>query len=374
MSGSTTPTPTPLSLLNQTALVQGMAAAAQANNPALLDFTPGSVILALLEGNASVALWLQWLIVLDLARTRLATSAGADCDTFGLDFGFARLPGVAATGAATFSRFVPTAAALIAVGAQVKTADGTQTFTVITDTANSLWVAASNGYLIPALVASGTVPVAALATGTAGNVQPGTVTLLGSAISGIDAVSNALAFTNGADAETDAAFRARFVNFINTRSLATPAAVGYAISSVKQGMDYALIESAGSFQAVIDDGTGAPSAALITSVAAAVETVRPVGISYSVVGPSVVNATISLTITAAAGYQKMALQGPVAAAIEAYVNGLDVGAPLAFFRIPALAYGVAGVATVESVLLNSARADIGGGAAQVVRTSSVAVN
>ncbi len=370
----TTPAPTPLSLLNQTALVQGMAAAAQASNPALLDFTPGSVILALLEGNASVALWLQWLIVLDLARTRLATSSGADCDTFGADFGFTRLPGVAATGAVTFARFVPTAAALVPVGAQVKTADGTQTFAVTADPTNSLWVAASNGYLIPATVASGTVPVVALVAGTAANVQPGTITLLGSAISGVDTVTNALAFTNGVDPEGDAAYRARFVNFINTRSLATPAAVGYAISSVQQGMDYALIESAGSFEAVIDDGTGSPSAGLITSVANAIEAVWPVGITYSVVGPSVVSATISLTITAAAGYQKTALQGPVASAIESYVNGLDVGAALAFFRIPALAYGIAGVATVESVLLNSGTADIGGGANQAVRTSSVAVN
>ncbi len=370
----TTPTPTPLSLLNQTALVQGMAAAVQAANPALLDFTPGSVILALLEGSASVALWLQWLIVLDLARTRLATSAGPDCDTFGADFGFTRLPGVAATGAVTFSRFVPTSSALVPVGAQVKTADGTQTFAVTADPTNSLWVPASNGYLIPANTASGTVPVAALVTGTAGNVQPGTITLLGSAISGIDTVSNALAFTNGVDPETDAAFRTRFVAFINTRSLATVAAVGYAISAVQQGIDYAINESAGSFQAVIDDGTGSPPASLITAVANAIEAVRPVGITYSVVGPTVVSATISLTITAAPGYQKTALQGPVAAAIEAYVNALDVGAPLTFYRIPALAFSVPGVATVESVLLNSGTADIGGGTGQVVRTASVAVN
>jgi uncharacterized phage protein gp47/JayE len=374
MSGTTTPTPTPLSLLNQTALVQGMAAAVQASNPALLDFTPGSVILALLEGSASVALWLQWLIVLDLARTRLATSTGQDCDTFGADFGFTRLPGVAATGAVTFARFVPSSAALVPVGAQVKTADGTQTFAVTIDSTNSLWVPASNGYLIPANTLSGTIPVAALVTGTAANVQPGTITLLGSAISGIDTVSNALAFTNGVDPESDAAFRTRFVAFINTRSLATVAAVEYAISSVQQGLDYAINESGGAFQAVIDDGTGHPSAALISNVANAIEAVRPVGITYSVVGPSVVSATISLTITAAPGYQKTALQGPVATAIEAYVNGLDVAAPLAFFRIPALAYGVAGVATVESVLLNSGVADIGGGASQVVRTSSVAVN
>ena len=118
-------------------------------------------------------------------------------------------------------------------------------------------MAASNGYLIPAIIASGTVPVAALVAGTAANVQPGTITLLGSAVSGIDTVTNALAFTNGIDPETDAAFRARFVAFINTRSLATPAAVGYAISSVKQGIDYAMIESPGSFQAVIDDGPAA---------------------------------------------------------------------------------------------------------------------
>ena len=39
----------------------------------------------------------------------------------------------------------------------------------------------------------------------AGNVQPGAITVLSSAIAGVDTVTNALALTNGVDAESDAA-------------------------------------------------------------------------------------------------------------------------------------------------------------------------
>ena len=207
------------------------------------------------------------------------------------------------------------------------------------------------------------MPVAALVAGTAANMQPGTITLLGSAVSGIDTVTNALAFTNGIDPETDAAFRARFVAFINTRSLATPAAVGYAISSVKQGIDYALNESAG-FVPGGDRRRHRQPAGVPDYQRRGRDRGGAAGRDYLFGGRRrrVVSATISLTITAARGYQKTALQGPVAAAIKAYVNGLDVAAPLTFYRIPALAFGIAGVATVESVLLNSGTADIGGGA------------
>jgi uncharacterized phage protein gp47/JayE len=118
-----------LSLRNFSALVEGMAASVQGAAQSLLDLTVGSVLRAVLEANASVALWVQWLIVQVLATTRLATSTGADCDSFGADFGFTRLPAVVAVGAVTFSRFTPSAAAFIPAGTNVSTADNTLRFT-----------------------------------------------------------------------------------------------------------------------------------------------------------------------------------------------------------------------------------------------------
>ena len=63
-----------LSLQNFTTLVQNMAAAVQSTATQLLDLTVGSTLRAILEANASLALWLQWLIlqVRNRSKTRAA--------------------------------------------------------------------------------------------------------------------------------------------------------------------------------------------------------------------------------------------------------------------------------------------------------------
>jgi len=374
MSGSNTPTPPPLSLLNFTALVQQMAAAIQGACSTLLDFTVGSVLLAITQGVASVQLWLQWLILLVWQRARLSTCSGADCDSWGADFGFFRLPAVDATGSVTFSRFNASLPALIPLNAQVKTADGSQSYLVTKDTANPLWNSGQGGYLVPANTASATVPIQAVTPGTAANVQPGTITLLGSAVPAVDTVTNSVALTNGVDAESDAAFKARFINYLASLSKATLAAIQYAISTVQQGLTADIEEVAGSFSVYVDDGSGNPPSSTLTAVSEAIEPVRGLGISYAVHGPTLVSATIVLTITAASGYQHANLVGPVATAIETYVNTLPIGSPLSYFRLAAVAYSVVGVDTVEGLTLNGGTSDIGGAGQQVVKVASCTVN
>src|SRR5262245_52314800 len=133
-----------LSLRTFSTLVQSMAAAVQASAAQLLDLTAGSTLRAVLEANASIALWMQWLTLQVLRTTRAATSAGPDLDTWMADLTLTRLPAVPATGTVTFSRFAPTMPALIPAGALIRTADGTQTFAVAVDTLESTWSAASN--------------------------------------------------------------------------------------------------------------------------------------------------------------------------------------------------------------------------------------
>jgi len=81
--------------------------------------------------------------------------------------------------------------------------------------------------------------VLAEVAGSSGNVQANTITLISAAISGVDTVTNALAFTNGIDAETDAALRARFQNYINTRCQATAAAISLCgiVSATRANLD-----------------------------------------------------------------------------------------------------------------------------------------
>lgn len=352
-----------LALQNFTDLVRNSASAVQGACSQLLDLTIGSVLRAILEANASIALWLQWLIVQVLSITRLATSTGLDADSFVNDFAMFRLPAVAATGSVTFSRLTAGVTTLVPVGAQVKSQDGTQIFAVTADITNAAWDAAQNGYDLVAAVSSVTVPVSALTAGTGGNMQPNTVTLLASAIPGVDAVTNAVAFVNGIDQESDTALKARFVLYIAGLSKATLAAIGYAIETVRQGLNYAIIENSpanGDFVVVIDDGSGTPSTELQNAVFAAVDLVRPVGTSFTVTAPAITNVVISFTITVATGVIKANLLGPVDTAVTEFVDGLTIGSDLSYTKVAQIIYDAAPgqITNVTALLLNSGTSDI----------------
>jgi len=361
--------------------MQNMAASAQAAASQLLDLTVGSTTRAILEANASIALWLQWLIVQVLQMTRAATSTGSDLDSWMADMTLARLPAVAATGDVTFSRYTPSASATIPVGSLVRTADGSLVFGVIADPTNTAWDTTIGGYMLPAGVGSVTIPVSAQQPGSSGNVQAGTVTLLATAIPAVDSVNNAAPFTNGIDAESDSAFRARFQNFIQTRSRATLAAVGYAIASLQQGLVYVIQENAdpsgnpmsGNFVVTVDNGTGSPPASLLSNVFQAVDAVRPVGSTFSVQPPSVMIANASLTISASS--QKQALLPIVTSAIQVFIDSLPIGAPLALTRLAQIAYDVTpNVTNVGSLLINGVATDLIPPATGVVKAGTVAVS
>jgi uncharacterized phage protein gp47/JayE len=369
-----------LQLSSFNTFVSNAAAAVQASASALLDFTAGSVVRALMEACSGIALWLQYQVVQVLALTRLATSNGSDADSWCADFGFARLPAVYATGSVTFTRYTSTAAAFIAVGAQVKTSDGTQTFSVVADTTNAAYSATLGGFTIAAGTANLTVAVQAMNAGTQGNVSAGSITLFATAISGIDTVTNASALTNGVNAESDAAFRARFVTFINTRTLGTLAAIGYAVQSVEQNLTYTIQEDVstigaydpGNFVVTVDDGSGNPPSSTLTLVSAAVNLARPIGTTFAVQAPSLITATVSFTVTVAAGYTKINMLSTIETAVSAFINALPMGSPLPYSRIPQVVYdSTPGITNLTNLLVNGGTADLGGGVAQVVRSGTV---
>ncbi len=372
-----------LSLQTFSTLVQNMAAAVQSAASQALDITVGSTIRAILEANASIALWMQWLILQVLQSTRAATSSGDDLDTWMADFTLARLPAVAATGSVTFSRYTATVPATISPGTLVRTGDGAQTFSVVADTTNPGWSSSAAAYVIGAGVNSITIPVTAQIPGSGGNVQAATVTLLATAIPGIDAVINASAFANGLDAETDTAFRARFQSFIQSRSRATPQAIGYAVASVQQGLQYAVQENLntagvptmGSFVVTVDDGSGSPSASLLSAVRSSVEAVRPIGSVFAVQPPVVVLAAISLSIVTATSASKPSVAANVAAALTAFVNALPVGMSLSLTRLAQIAYAAnPGVQNVTNPLINGVATDLLSPSTGVIKASSVVIS
>jgi len=367
------------------ALVTSQVAAIQgaAEPTAPLDFSIGSILRALTEGTAWLGLWLQGLILQVLTLTRASTSNGSDLDSWMADFSLTRIGAVAATGQVTFGRYTSAQAATIPVGAQLSTGDGTQTFSVIGDTTQSAWVPASSEYVIPIGTATAAVTVQATTAGTGGNVAAGTISILSTPISGVDYVTNPNALGGGIAAETDSALRARFANYINTRALATTAAVGYAVTTVAGVVSYSLTENydysgayaPGSLYVVVDDGSGNPPASLISNVSAAVAATVGAGIRFGVLGPVSISASVSLSLAIASGYSQSTLAAAVQTAIFAYINALTVGEGLSYNRLAQIAFDAgAGILNVSSLLLNGATNDLAASPQQIIRAGTVTVN
>lgn len=364
-------------------LVQDQVAAIQGAAAGLVDLSIGSLLRSVVESNAGVVQWLQQLIVTLLATTRAATCSEQDLDSWMADFGFTRLPAAQAIGAVTFSRFTPSADALIPIGATVTTGDGSQTYTVTVDATNPAYSSTLGGYVVPPGVTSVTVPVVANAAGAAGNAQAGTVTVISAAIPSVDTATNGLAFAGGADAEKDGDFRARFVLWVASLSKATAAAIGYAIASLQAGVSYTLTENQdingtpkyGYFTAVIDDGTGMPSGAFLASAANAIDVVRPFTVGFGVFPPTLVPANVAMTIATDPAADHATVVGLVRSAVAGYINALRLGQLLPYTQVSAVAYGASPyVINVSGFTLNGGTADVAATSRQVVRAGTVAVS
>ncbi len=379
-----------LSLQTFSTMLNNMAAAAQAAAIQALDLLVGSTLRAIFEAVAGLCLWLQWQNVQVLQMARLTTSTGTDCDNFVADFPLfgGRLAGVASSGQVTFGRYTATQPVQIPVGTLVKTNDGTQSFTVNLDTTNAAYEADSSGatqgwFNLAAGVAALNVTVTNNAVGTAGNVLAGTIGLIASSAPGLDTVTNASAFTNGMNAETDAALKARFALWFSSLSKGTPAAINAAVADVAQNLTWqqvnndampAAITAPGTVTVVVDDGSGATPSSTIALVATAVQAVRAATINAYVIAATPLAANISMTLTTAANTNHAAAVAAVQAALAAYIGALGVGNPLPYTRLAQLAYDSrSAITNITGLALNGATADLVPTDFQVVRVGTLTV-
>lgn len=366
-----------LKLQDFSALVKTQAAAVTSSCDQLIDMSVGSVIRALLEANASVGLWIQWLTMQVLGATRASTSNGPDLDSWVADFGMSRFTSVAASGTVTFSRKTAGIPATILPGVLVRTGTGTsdQVFVVVEDVMNPAWT--GTGYVLNEVQTSINARVRAQEAGTAGNVVAQSITTLATAIPGVDSVINASAMMGGIDAETDAALRARFTGYLDSRNRATSQAVGFAITSVRQGVTYTIAERvdasgavrSGHFTITVDDGSGSPSAEFLDTVAQAVDLVRPIGSTFSLRPPLIIPVAIDLHLV---GPANVAIS--VKNAVTSYVAAMPIGAVLSVTRLYQLAYDAdARITNVYGANINGSSTDFVPPLYGLVRPSTVTV-
>lgn len=365
-------------------LLQDMIDTMTANAATVTNFGEGAVTRVLFEAVAGRLDYFTILLKRILLLCRLATSTGSDVDSFTTDYGMsARLQAVKAFGAVTFSRLIsaPTPV-FIPVGATVSTYDNSISFEVIADTANVNYDGARQGYTIAANTTSVGVTVRAKTAGKIGNIAANTLTVIGSNLIGVDGVTNAAAYTNGQDAETDAEMRARFVKYIASLARATKGAIEYAIIITQNNLKYVVKENVdingvaklGYITIVIDDGSGIPPASLLTAVSNNINLYRGYTIQYGVNAPTVLTTNASLSIAVHAGYTLATVQTAVQSAISNYMSSLTFEEFMSPERLAAIAFSVAGVKDVNSPLLNGSTADIQPLFNQIIKPGTITVS
>lgn len=363
-----------LTILTRDQFVENEVDAVQAVLPNTFIFAQGSIVLALTDAHSTSAMWLQSNQQYLYNRERLSTSTGQDCDSFVQDFALTRLPAVAATGNVTFSSYVNSTVRTILIGATASTPDGI-TFAVIIDTTNPNYDQIAGGYVMQIGDSNVTVPVQAIVAGVSGNVPANTITVITSPITGVDTVTNASNFENGQDQQTDTQLRQYFVDYLNSLSRATEAAIVFAIESYQEGLQYILIENInydtgatqyGQFFAVIDDGTGSPPSSLINGVSSAINLYRGLTIRYAVYAPVILYANISAHISLPAGYSNPDLISAVQASLTTYIQSISFAGTLYYSRIAQVIYdSLEDIApslidqfNVTNILLNSGTSDL----------------
>lgn len=369
-----------LNTLTFSGIVTRGAAAIQSSVTAVLNLDVGSVLRAILEAVAGVALWLQGLVVTLLQRTRLATSTGDDVESFVADFGLnpPRIAAIGSTGSVTFSRFTATNAAKIPVGQQVQSTDGTQTFSVIADTNQAAYDATQNAYLVAAGTSLVSATVQAVTKGASSNVLANTITVITAPITGIDTVNNPSAMTGGQDAEKDDAVKARFHLYLSGLREGIQASVDSAIANLQLGIQHKTVENEaytggaqlGYFYVII-----APySTANQQAVYAAVDAVRPMSVTFGVFAATQLTANVVMTATPLPGYSHTQIAAVINTAITDYIGTIPMGSTLYWSKLYAIAYSVAGVDEVTGMTLNGVTADLVPTSAQAIIAGTVTVN
>lgn len=370
--------------------VSDMIATWQAQTGLSIPFSSGDPLLAFWQSVATQLDFLQAQIAIVLSLARASTSTGADLDSWMAQFQFFRLQAVPGTGQETFSiNAVAGSNILIPAGTVVQTVGGAIQYEVVGDTSDPSWNPSANSYVLPVGSLFVTATVQANIPGTGSNVVANVLTQFGTSLPGIASCTNPEPITNGVGAESDDAFRARFILYLATLAKATKSAILAAAQSVQQGLLIALLENQqpngtpllGSFTVIVDDGSGSPPASLINSVFEAVDQVRAFSVEPFVVAPTQLFVSITLAINIGplplpVGTSNATINTAVQNAVAGLINELPPGGRLNGSSIISAALSVPFVAAVNpsSVTINGGTADLIPAIQQEIRVTVAAIS
>ena len=365
--------------LSYSEFVSNLIALWAANTGAQPQLDPGDPLLAIFQSFSSQAVFLENIAVQLAALTRAQTSTGGNLDTWMAQFNFTRLPAVSATGPVVLSVNSPHASDTpVSLNTIIQTVGGAIQYQLVADNTQSAYVSGTQTYVLPSGATSITATAQATVAGSAYNLQANQLVQFAVQPPGIDNVTNPNAILNGVNAETDSAFRARFILYLQGLRQATLPAVEAAVESVQSDLQYVIVPNQqlngqtqyGYFYVTIWPYTSALQAA----VYAAVSQVIALGIQFNVYSSEEITVNISVTIETAAGYTPSVVASAVQTALEDYVTGLQLGETLYWSYLYDVIYGVPGVLNALNLLLNGGTGDVVATAQQIIQPDVITVN
>ncbi len=273
--------------------------------------------------------------------SRFQNLSGSDLDAALAAYNFPRLLASFAVGQVTCTTNSPVVTQIVVpVGATFGTQSGL-IFTVIADPTNGAYSQALGGYVIsPAgLSTPSTVSVTVQCTiaGTIGNAQPNQINLIlaGPVVPiGIGSVTNPAAFSTAIDAESDAAYLARFqAKFGGGQDGGSVLSILATALGVQPGLTVSVADNFNNTTAqdgwvtIVVNELGATTATeteLIDNVEAAIAANHTAGTNYLVIGSVVTAVNITATLTLAAGADVVAVPQAAQTAVEAYINSIGL--------------------------------------------------
>lgn len=194
------------------------------------------------------------------------------------------------------------------------------------------------------------LPVIALVPGKAGNAFSGSITMMPSAIPGIDYVINKSDIMGGAEVESDEELRARAKRAMERAGKATTRSLQLAVQGV-EGVTGEVV--------VIDQPDGVPGIIQVIATGGdkaeidkAIEETRSAGIRVEFKRPISVPLDVRLMVYTAAGADREAVRQGVDVAVRKYFASLEIGDDVIISRIIEAAVSVNGVKDAREVTIN----------------------
>lgn len=400
-------------------LQSGIISALSGNAPnrRVSNFSTGSVANAFTESAGTQLAFVQSQAPAVLAITRAATCTLPDLITFVADYYLSPTWNGPTYnhGSAVFTRNQASGQnQVLLTGSIIQTATPSPAsavqYQVIGDVTNSAYSVNAGGVGIPGYTLTAGLTqfaqaplVQAINPGSASAAKAGTLIVRASPSIPFDSVTNPSDINNGNDGESASALRTRFADYIGGLSSGTRFRIAAVVAGVQAGLSFTINEYTFTDQTTregfttipVDDGSGAISGGLLTTINSAITDPnlgKSLGSQVVAIAPSNVAITVVVSgTTIATGFVPGDVRAAIQAAIIAYVNGNGVGgaptgtgsgAPslkLLFVGVANVVGSFVGTATGQglssysSITVNGGTIDIPLNAFQLARTSSGAV-